>query len=90
LKLPQESVVLSGKSFKLSKDTVGIQLVRGETSIAHLPSGSVIKVLSGPNENGKIQDQGIVYVIWEENTVALFAVDVQVRGSEVRKDSAKA
>jgi len=41
--------------------------------------------LSGPNENGKLHDKGLVYTLWEERTVALFAVDVEERGIEVKQ-----
>jgi hypothetical protein len=30
-----------------------------------------------------VPDKGIVYVIWEENTVAIFAVDIEARAIEV-------
>lgn len=42
-----------------------------------------MKVLSGPNANGKLHDKGLVYALWEEQTVALFAVDVEAPGVEI-------
>ena len=75
--------MLTGKRFKLSRATIGIQLVDGETSIVKLPADAVIEVLSGPNANGKVHEKGIVYVIWEENTVAMFAADIEARGIEI-------
>ena len=81
--------MLTGKRFKLSRATIGIQLVGGETSVVQLPANAIIDVLPGPNANGKVQDRGIVYVIWEKNTVAVFAVDVEARGAEIRKGSAR-
>jgi len=69
---------------------VGIKLVDKETSIVRLPADSVIDVLSGPNANGKVHDKGIVYVIWEENTVAMFAADIEARGTEINAQSAQA
>jgi len=82
--------VITGKRFKLSRPTVGIKLVDEETSIVRLPADSVIDVLSGPNANGKVHDKGIVYVIWEENTVAMFAADIEARGTEINAQSAQA
>ena len=82
--------MLTGNRFRLSKATVGIQLVDKETSIVKLPADSVIDVLSGPNANGKVPDKGIVYVMWEENTVAMFAADIEARGTEIREESATA
>ena len=82
--------MLTGKRFKLSKATIGIRLVDGETSVVKIPADAVIDVLSGPNANGKVHDKGIVYVTWEQNTVAVFAVDVEARGTEIRNSSASA
>jgi hypothetical protein len=67
---------------------VGIQLVDGEGSLATIPGDAVIDVLSGPNGHGTRPERGIVYVMWEENTVALFAVDVRARGTDITDKSA--
>ena len=75
--------MLSGKQFRITKSTVGIQLVNGTATVLSIPVGGLIKVLSGPNENGKLHERGLVYVLWEEQTVALFAVDVEARGVEI-------
>jgi len=64
--------------------------VNGTASVVSIPTNGVIKVLSGPNANGKLHDKGLVYVLWEEQTVALFAVDVEARGVEIINKSAKA
>ena len=82
--------MLTGKRFRLSRPTLGIQLVDGRNSVVELPANAVITVLSGPNANGRVYEKGIVYTIWEERTVALFAVDVEVRGIEITDRSAKA
>ena len=34
--------------------------------------------------NGSERDKGLVYVLWEERQIALFAVDVAARGIEIR------
>ena len=82
--------MITGKRFKLSRPTVGIKLVDKETSIVRLPADSVIDVLSGPNANGKVHDKGIDYVIWEKKTVAMFAADIEARGTEINAQSAQA
>ena len=79
--------MLTGKRFRITQPTVGIQLVNGTASVTTVPADAVITVLSGPNENGKVPDKGIVYVIWEEQTVALFAIDVEMRGIEIRRSN---
>jgi len=77
--------MLTGKRFRITQPTVGIQLVNGTASVMTVPTDAVITVLSGPNENGRVPDKGIVYVIWEDYTVALFAIDVEMRGIEIRR-----
>jgi hypothetical protein len=76
--------MLVGKRFRLTRPTSGIQLSGGERDVVHIPADGVIRVLTGPNGNGKIHDKGIVYVLWEEQTVGLFAVDVETRGIEIK------
>jgi hypothetical protein len=82
--------MLTGKRFTITRPTTGVQLVNGTASVVSIPTNGVIKVLSGPNANGKLHDKGLVYVLWEEQTVALFAVDVEARGVEIIDKSAKA
>jgi hypothetical protein len=50
-----------------------------------VPAGAIIKVLSGP-KNGN----GLVSVLWEDRTLGMFAVDVDVRGTEILDDNATA
>ena len=76
--------MLSGKHFRITRPMVGIQLVTGTAKVVSIPTDDTITVLSGPNENGKLHDKGLVYARWGEQTVALFAVDVQARGIELR------
>jgi len=75
--------MLSGKQFKFYRSVTGIQLIEGTASVVTIPADSLIRVLSGPDANGKLPDKGIVYVIWEEHTVAIFAVDIEMRAIEV-------
>ena len=75
--------MLNGKHFTFNRSVTGIQLVHGTASVVTIPTGGHIKVLSGPDANGTVPDKGIVYVIWEERTVAVFAVDVEDRGTEI-------
>ena len=75
--------MLSGKCFRFNRSVTGIKLVNGTASVVTIPTDSVIKVLSGPDANGKLPDKGIVYVTWEEQTVAIFAVDIEARSTEI-------
>jgi hypothetical protein len=64
--------------------------VNGTARVVSIPTDGIIKVLSGPNANGTLHDKALVYVLWNEQTVALFAVDVEARGTEITDRSAKA
>ena len=74
--------MLSGKYFRFNRSVTGIQLLNGTASVVTIPTHSTIRVLSGPDANGKVPDKGIVYVIWEKRTVAVFAVDIEARATE--------
>ena len=82
--------VLAGKRFRLSRPTVGVQLMDEKISLVQVPENAVIKVLSAPNGNRKLHEKGIVYTSWEDLTVAPFAVDIEARGIEVKDDTARA
>jgi hypothetical protein len=75
--------MLNGKHFRFHRSVSGIQLINGTASVVTIPAEGVIRVLSGPDANGKLTDKGIVYVSWEERTVAIFAVDIETRAMEV-------
>lgn len=77
--------MLIGKLFRLTRATVGIQLVEGTARVLTVPSNAVIRVLSGPDSNGKLPAKGLVYALWEAKTIALFGVDVEQRGIEVKQ-----
>jgi hypothetical protein len=64
--------MLIGKTFRFTRPTTGIQLVDGTAKVRTVPADGIIKVLSGPNANGRLHDKGLVYVLWEGQTVALF------------------
>jgi len=80
----EKSVMLSGKHFRFNRSVTGIQLENGTASVVSIPTDSVIRVLAGPDANGRLPGKGIVYVIWEEHTVAIFAVDIEARASEIQ------
>ena len=75
--------MLTGKHFRITRPTVGLQLVDGTAKIVTVPIDGIIKVLSGPTPNGKLHERGLLYVLWEEQTISLFAVDVETRGVEI-------
>jgi len=75
--------MLSGRHFRFNRSVTGIHLVNGTASVVAIPPGGNIQVLPGPDANGKVPAKGIVYAIWEARTVAIFAIDVEARGTEI-------
>jgi hypothetical protein len=51
-----------------------------------IPTGAIIKVVSGPTG----ESDRLIDVAWAGRTVAMFAYDVSVRGTEIKEDSANA
>jgi hypothetical protein len=38
----------------------------------------------GRTKTGTLHDKGFVYTLWQEQTVAVFAVDLEARGVEIQ------
>ena len=70
--------MLTGKKFKLERATLAITMVEGRRRAIAIPVGAVIKVVSGPTPGDRMVD-----VQWDGKTVEMFAVDVDVRGTEI-------
>ena len=75
--------MFTGKRFRLATATLALDIVEGKRYAISLPADTVVTVASGP-KNG----DGIVDVIWEDRTVAMFQVDLTVRGTEIGDNSA--
>jgi hypothetical protein len=84
----EKSKMLSGRKFRLERPTLAIDGVdgNGKRQTSYVPAGSVIKILSGPTSVG----DRIVDVLWEGQTLTMFAIDVDVRGTEILDKSASA
>ena len=63
-------------------------MVESRRKAVTIPVGAIIKVVSEPTGDG-IGDQ-MVNVLWDDKTVAMFAIDVDVRGTEIEERSARA
>ena len=75
--------MLTGKQFKLERSTLAVaNNAEGRPKALTVPVGAVIKVIAGPN-NG----DGMVKVVWEGQALEIFAVDVNVRGTEITDKS---
>jgi hypothetical protein len=49
--------------------------------VVTIPSGSIIDVISMPPDT-----KGIIEVAWEDRRLEMFAVDVDLRGTEIPAD----
>ena len=77
--------MFTGKRFRLATATLALDFVEGKRRAITLPADTVVTVACGPT-NG----DGIVDVIWENRTVAMFQVGLTVRGTEIEDRSAGA
>ena len=70
--------MLTGKTFKLERATLAVTIAEGRRRAVAIPAGAIIKVIAGPTPGDRMVD-----VLWDGKTVEMFAVDVDVRGTEV-------
>jgi hypothetical protein len=70
---------MTGRRFKLENPTMALDVVDGKRVAITVPTGAVI-VVSGPIGEG----DRLVDVVWEGHTVTMFALDVIVRGTEIK------
>jgi hypothetical protein len=65
----------------MENPTLALDLVDGRRIAVTIPAGATIKVVSGPvGERG-----GLVEAVWEGRLVAMFAFDVNMRGTEIER-----
>jgi len=73
--------MLSGKRFKISRETIAIETQADGRRVAiHVPQGEIVKVISGPRPD----DKRMVDILWDGRTLVIFADDIQLRGEEVK------
>ena len=77
--------MLTGKRFRLERATLSVESIDGKPTAVAVPAGAIIKVISGP-KNG----DGLVNISWEGRALQMFAVDVNVRGTEIEDKGATA
>ena len=78
--------MLTGKRFKLENPTMALDVIDGKRVVLTVPTGAIIKVVSGTTGEG----DRLIDVAWAGRTVAMFAYDVSVRGTEIKEGSANA
>lgn len=78
--------MLTGRRFRLERPTLAIDGVNGKRQSLFVPAGAVIKIVSGPTSAG----DRMVDVLWDSKIVTMFAIDVNVRATEILDESASA
>ena len=74
--------MLAGKKFKLERATLAITVVEGRREELTSPVGAIIKVVSAPTIDGERMVR-MVDVLWDGQTVEMFALDVSGHGTEI-------
>jgi len=65
-------------TFKLDKTTLAIGDVNGKRVAVTIPAGDIVKLVSNPSPRDKMVD-----VLWEGRMVAMYAIDLRLRGSSL-------
>lgn len=71
--------MLAGKRLRLKVPTIALALIDHKRVALRIPADSILTVSSG----SRAQDMRMVDVLWEGQTVEMFAEDVQKRGEEI-------
>jgi hypothetical protein len=77
--------MLTGTRFKLRTSSLAIETVNGQRIAVTVPAEAIIKVVSGPCDGGQLVD-----VLWEGRIVVMFGIDLDLHGTEITDQSAKA
>ena len=76
------SSMLSGKKFRLERDTLAIAVPAGKRTAVTVPGGANLRVISGP-----VDKSGLVNVAWDGKTVEMFEIDILQRATEIQDQS---
>ena len=76
--------MLTGKRFQIQRPTLSVAMEEGKRQAVTIPAGSIIKVVEGPRELD--DDHGMIDVLLNGRILTMFAVDVDVRGTEILDD----
>ena len=71
--------MLTGRRFRLTKPTLGIDLNSEKPVATQVPAGSIIEVTGGPSATDLM-----VRVQWEARTLTMFVFDIEERGVSVK------
>jgi hypothetical protein len=73
--------MLTGRRFKLETTTLVIGEANGKRVAVEIPAGGVVKVVAGPRDGDRMID-----VLWKGRTLVMFAIDLELRGTEVSEE----
>lgn len=76
--------MLTGTRFRLERATLAVRVVDGKKTPVTVPTGAIVRVLSAPPDGHEL-----VTVLWGEHELQMFAVDVDVRGTEIKDPEAE-
>jgi len=68
------------RRFKLEQTTLAIGDLNGKRVAVRIPAGDVVKLVSTPSPWNKMVD-----VLWEGRIVAMYAIDLRLRGFPARR-----
>ena len=78
---------VTGTRFNITTATIALEANNATRSLVTIPQGAVVEVTPAP----PVEGMGTVAVLWEGRILAMFAVDIEKRGTafaEVNSQSA--
>ena len=70
--------MLTGKQFQLKAPALALDSIGGKRVTVTVPEGTTIKIVAGPHGSDRMVD-----VLWQGQTVIMFALDVREYGIEI-------
>jgi hypothetical protein len=74
----EKGSMLSGRRFRLERATLSVEVKDAKPTAFTVPVGAIVTVVSGPEDR-----DGMLHVKYEGRELQMFAVDVDVRGTEI-------
>ena len=68
---------------KIVRATIALDVISGKPTVITVPMDTVVTVLPGSDEGAKLID-----VLWEGRAIQMFAIDLAMRGVEIRTQAA--
>ena len=77
---------MKGRRIRLEKSTLALEIGEDKRRVVTIPAGAIVEVVSGPAGD----TDRMVEVAWDGKVVSMFALDVDVRGTDVSEQGAAA